>query len=85
MKSTVSIHRVTGYGKKKIPDEKMQKKQEQVKMSIDKISSELKEVLDEVEKLKQELVPLYGEERKLKEKTTTAIPGIIQNAHIRPI
>jgi len=70
MKSTVSIHKVTGYGKKKIPDEKMQEKQVQVKMSIDKISSELKDELDEVEILKQQLVPLYGEERKLKEKTT---------------
>lgn len=69
MKSTVSIHRVMGFGKKKIPDVKMRKKQEQVRRGIDKIHSELRDVLDEIGVLNQELVPFYKEERKLKEKT----------------
>jgi hypothetical protein len=69
MKSAVSIHRVMGYGKKKIPDENMQEKQEQVRKGIDKICSELKDVLDEIRGLDQELVPFYKEERLLKETT----------------
>lgn len=69
MKSTVSIHRVMGFGKKKIPDVKMREKQEQVRRGIDKIHSELRDVLDEIGVLNQELVPFYKEERKLKEKT----------------
>lgn len=71
MKSAVSIHKVMGYGKKKIPDENMREKQEQVRKGIDKICSELKDVLDELGGLDQELVPFYKEERMLKE--TTAI------------
>lgn len=69
MKSTVSIHKVMGYGKKKIPDAKMREKQEQVRKGIDKICSELRDVLDEIGRLNQELVPFYREERMLKEKT----------------
>ncbi len=69
MKSTVSIHKVMGYGKKKIPDAKMREKQEQVRKGIDKIYSELRDVLDEIGGLNQELVPFYKEERMLKEKT----------------
>jgi len=69
MKAAVSIHRVMGYGKKKIKDKKMREKQKKVRKSIEKLCSELKEILDEIEKLKQELVPLYKEERRLKEKT----------------
>jgi hypothetical protein len=69
MKSSVSIHKVMGYGKKKIPDAKMREKQEQVRKGIDKIHSELRDVLDEIGGLNQELVPFYKEERMLKEKT----------------
>lgn len=70
MKSAVSIHRVMGYGKKKIPDENMREKQGQVRKGIDKICSELKEVLHEIGKLKQDLALLYKIERMLKEKTS---------------
>ena len=69
MKSAVSIHRVTGYGKKEVPDTKMREKQERVKKSIDSICSELRKVLDEIEELKQKLAGLYKKERTLKEKT----------------
>jgi hypothetical protein len=69
MKSAASIHRVMGYGKKKIPDENMREKQGQVRKGIDKICSELEDVLDEIEKLKQDLALLYKKERMLKEKT----------------
>ena len=82
MKSVVSIHRVMGYGKKKIPDENMREKQDQVRKGIDKIGFELNDVLNEIEKLKQDLALLYKKERMFKEKTTIEDGGRGGNADI---
>ncbi len=70
MKSSASIHRIAGYGKKEIPDEKMQDKREKLEKSIGAIRFELKEVLDEIENCKVEREQLCDLERTLKEQTT---------------
>jgi len=70
MKSSASIHRISGYGKKEVPDEKMQDKREKLEKSIVALRFELKEVIDEIEKCKVEREQLCDKERTLKEQTT---------------
>lgn len=70
MKSGASIHRIAGYGKKKILDKNMQEKREKLKKASDKLRSELKEVLDEIKEQEQKRERICDKERTLKEKTT---------------
>lgn len=70
MKSSVSIHRIVGYGKKEIVDEKMHGKRKKLEKSIETISFELKEAIDNLEKCKHERDQLCNKERMLKEQTT---------------
>ncbi|ODS41617.1 MAG: hypothetical protein A7315_01060 [Candidatus Altiarchaeales archaeon WOR_SM1_79] len=70
MKSGASIHRIAGYGKKKIPDENMQKEREKLKKRLHRIRSELKEVIDKIEKQRQKRERICDKEITLKEKTT---------------
>ncbi len=70
MKSGASIHRIAGYGKKKIPDENMQEKQEKLKKSLDKLRPELKGAINEIERQKQKREQLCDKERMLKERST---------------
>ncbi|CEG11285.1 conserved hypothetical protein [groundwater metagenome] len=70
MKSGASIHRIVGYGKKEIVDEKMQDNRKKLEKNMETIRFELKEVIDDIEKCKLKRDQLCDNERRLKEQTT---------------
>jgi hypothetical protein len=66
MKSTVSLHRVAGYGKQKIKDEKVAERQGHAARMIRKLEEILKGPLEDIAVLERSIAKLIPKERRLR-------------------
>lgn len=71
-KKVVSLHRVAGYGKKKITNEKIRDKQNKLKEKILKLKEELKEPIKEIGVYEKYISDLIPKRRKILEKCKIA-------------
>jgi len=69
MKSTVSLHRVAGYGKQKIKDEKVVEKQAHAVKMITKLEEILKKPLEEIRVHEESIAKLIPKERRLRKQS----------------
>jgi len=69
MKSTVSLHRVAGYGKQRVKDEHVAKRQEHAASMINKLEEILKKPLDEIRMHEESIANLIPKERRLRNKS----------------
>jgi len=73
MKSSVALHRVAGYGRQKVEDEEVARRQRQSLERIDTLTKQLKGSLDEIAKQEERIAALIPERRRLCE--ASAISG----------
>ncbi len=66
MKSTVSLHRVAGYGKQRIKDERVAEKQEHIARMIKKLEKILKKPLEDIKVHEESIARLIPKERRLR-------------------
>ena len=66
MKSTVCLHRVAGYGKQKIKDEKVAERQDHAARMIKKLEEKLKQPLEDIRVLEASIAKLIPKERRLR-------------------
>jgi transposase len=69
MKATVALHRIFGYGKKKIEDDTVRRKCEQLQADIHQLQQTLRPLLDQLEHQQENLCQLYAKERRFREKS----------------
>jgi len=69
MKSTVSLHRVAGYGKQRVKDEHVAKRQEHAATMTNKLEEILKKPLDEIGTHEESIANLIPKERRLRNKS----------------
>jgi transposase len=69
MKATVALHRIFGYGKKKIEDDTVRQRCEQLQAEIHQLQQVLRPLLDQLEHQQERLCQLYAKERRLREKS----------------
>jgi transposase len=69
MKATVALHRIFGYGKKKIEDDTVRQRCEQLQADIHQLQQALRPLLDQLEHQQENLCQLYAKERRLREKS----------------
>jgi transposase len=65
MKSFACLHRVAGYGKKKLPDEKAREKQKKFKEQIKKVKQKLAAPLEAIAGLEEQLVRALDKQRQI--------------------
>ncbi len=66
MKSTVSLHRVAGYGKQKVEDEKVAQRQGHAAKMINRLTDTLKKPLEEIGAHEESIAKLIPKERRLR-------------------
>ena len=66
MKSTVSLHRVAGYGKQKIKDENVAQRQDHAARMIEKLEKILKKPLEDITVHEESIAKLIPKERRLR-------------------
>ena len=69
MKSTVSLHRVAGYGKQKVQDEKIAERQGHAAKMIKRLTEILKKPLEDIGVLEASIAKLIPKERRLRNKS----------------
>jgi hypothetical protein len=69
MKSTVSLHRVAGYGKQKVQDEKIAQRQDHAAKMIIRLTEVLKKPLEDIGVLEESIAKLIPKERRLRNKS----------------
>jgi transposase len=69
MKSTVSLHRVAGYGKQKIKDERVIQRQEHAAAMITKLEEMLQKPLDEIRFHEESIAQLIPKERRVRKQS----------------
>jgi transposase len=69
MKSTVSLHRVAGYGKQKIKDEKVAEKQAHAAKMITKLEEILKKPIEQIRVHEESIAKLIPKERHLRKQS----------------
>jgi transposase len=73
MKSSVALHRVAGYGRQKVEDEEVARRQRQSLERIDALTKQLKGSLDEIARQEERIAILIPERRRICE--ASAISG----------
>jgi len=69
MKSTVSLHRVAGYGKQKVQDEKIAERQGHAAKMINRLTEVLRKPLEDIGVLEASIAKLIPKERRLRNKS----------------
>jgi len=69
MKSTVSLHRVAGYGKQKVQDEKIAERQGHAAKMINRLTEVLRKPLEDIGVLEASIARLIPKERRLRNKS----------------
>jgi len=69
MKSTVSLHRVAGYGKQKVQDEKIAERQGHAAKMINRLTEVLRKPLEDIGVLEESIAKVIPKERRLRNKS----------------